>query len=209
MERLVSTDNVKIHVTVELELNVLLKITDLSVSAHQDMLVTHRSLVNQLDASLMEIVETERLVSQVTVSTHVWYRTHVEDLLSVIHLDTELTADACLDMKEIHLLDVKSLDVALIQSALLTRLAETRTVLILVSMRIHVPRMLNVLSVTTSLNVDVLLATLVTPELPVYQYQHQNVSRIKTVHHNTPVLITSVACCVLLSAHVETLPLVQ
>ena len=71
MERLVSIDNVKIHVTVELELNVLLKITDLSVSAHQDMLVTHRSLVNQLDASLMEIAETERLVSQVTVSTHV------------------------------------------------------------------------------------------------------------------------------------------
>ena len=196
MEKLVSTDNVKIHVTVELELNVLLRITDQSVSAHQDMLETLRSLVNLLDVSLMEIVETERLASLVTVSTPVWCKIHVEDLLNAIHPDTELTADACLDMMEIHLLDVKSLDVALIQSALLTRLAETRTVLILVSMRIHVPRMLNVLSVTTSLNVDVQLATLVTPELPVYQYQHQNVSRIKTVHHNMPVLITSVAFCV-------------
>ena len=38
MEKLVSTDNVKIHVIVEVELNVLWRITDQSVSVLQDML---------------------------------------------------------------------------------------------------------------------------------------------------------------------------
>lgn len=71
MEKLVSTDNVKIHVIVELELNVLWRITDQSVSVLQDMLEILRYPVSQLDVNQMETAETVKPASKETVLTHV------------------------------------------------------------------------------------------------------------------------------------------
>ena len=107
MEKLVSTDNVKTHVIVELELNVLSRITDQSVSVLQDMLEILRSPVSQLDVNQMETAETVKPASKETVLTHVWSRILVEDLPNVTQQVTELTADVCQDMRVIHLLDVK------------------------------------------------------------------------------------------------------
>ena len=66
MEKLASTDNVKTHVIVELELNVLWRITDQFVSVLQDMLEILRSPVSQLDVNQMETAETVKPASKET-----------------------------------------------------------------------------------------------------------------------------------------------
>ena len=206
MERLVSTDNVKILVTVEQELSVLWRTTDQSVSVLQATWAILRYPVILLVVSLTASAETGRLVLRENVSTPVWSRTPVEDLLNVILPSTGPTVDVCQDTRAILLLVVRLLDVALIQSVHLTRHAETRTVSILVSMRIHVRRMLNVLSVITSLSVAVPLVTQATLVWPASPSHHQSVSRTRTVHHNTHVLTTGVSSSVPSSAHAETPP---
>lgn len=206
MERLVSTDNVKILVTVEPELSVLWRTIDQSVSVLQATWAILRYPVILLVVSLTASAETGRLVLRENVSTPVWSRTPVEDLLNVILPSTGPTVDVCQDTRAILLLVVRLLDVALIQSVHLTRLAETRTVSILVSMRIHVRRMLNVLSVTTCLSADVPSDTRAIPAWPVSRYLRPSVSRTRIVRHNTRVWTTDVSSSVPPSARVVTPP---
>lgn len=206
MVRPASTDSARTHVTVAPELSALLMVTGQCACVLLDMLATLRSPVILLDVSQTMSAETERPVSRETVSTHVCSMTHVEGLLSATQLNTAPTVAVCLDMKETRSLVVKLSDVALILSVPLTGHVVTRTVLILVSMRIHVPRMLNVLSVITSLSVAVPLVTQATLVWPVSPSHHQSVSRTRTVHHNTLVSTTGVSSSVPSSARVETPP---
>ena len=64
--------------------------------------------------------------------------------------------------------------------------------------------MLNVLSVTTNLSADVLLATPVILVYSVYQFHLQNVFKMRTVHPNMVVLRTHVSFSAPLSVPVRT-----
>ena len=107
MVRLVLTDSAKIHVTVEVELSVLLRTTDLSVFVLQATWAILRYPVNPSAVSLTMSAETERRVSKENVSILVWCRIPVEDLPSVIQPSTEPTVDVCRDTRVTLSLDVR------------------------------------------------------------------------------------------------------